>query len=108
MNIRRSTIHQRYPTKRLTNHQAARSPNIRGSRSRYSCSDTPIRASYVPGPAAASLIAHVLLGALHSEPVLHQLTSDGPARLTSAMRALACAVLDAPADPRLPAAAASS
>jgi AcrR family transcriptional regulator len=45
----------------------------------------------------AELIAHILLGALHSEPILNQLTTDGPARLTSAIRALACAVLDASA-----------
>jgi hypothetical protein len=44
----------------------------------------------------ADLIAHVMLGALHSEPILNQL-ADGPARLSAAMRALATAVLDAPA-----------
>jgi AcrR family transcriptional regulator len=44
----------------------------------------------------ADLIAHVVLGSLHSEPVLDQLTAEGPARLTSAMHALACALLDAP------------
>jgi len=37
-----------------------------------------------------------MLGALHSEPILAELTTEGPARLTVAMRALACAVLDAP------------
>jgi AcrR family transcriptional regulator len=44
----------------------------------------------------ADLIAHVMLGALHSEPILNEL-ADGPARLSAAMRALAAAVLDAPA-----------
>jgi AcrR family transcriptional regulator len=48
-----------------------------------------------PG-ADADMIAHVMLGALHSEPVLGQLAAGGPVRLTSALRALACAVLDAP------------
>jgi AcrR family transcriptional regulator len=48
--------------------------------------------------ADAELIAHVILGALHSEPILAQLAADGPDRLTAAMRALACAVLDAPAN----------
>jgi AcrR family transcriptional regulator len=47
--------------------------------------------------ADAEMIAHVMLGALHSEPILAQLTTEGPKRLTTAMRALACAVLDAPA-----------
>jgi AcrR family transcriptional regulator len=44
----------------------------------------------------AELTAHLMLGALHSEPVLAQLTDEGPKRLTAAMRALACAVLDGP------------
>jgi AcrR family transcriptional regulator len=44
----------------------------------------------------ADLIAHLMLGAMHSEPVLAQLASDGPERLSAAMRALACGVLDAP------------
>jgi AcrR family transcriptional regulator len=47
--------------------------------------------------ADADMIAHVMLGALHSEPILAQLTTDGPKRLATAMRAMACAVLDAPA-----------
>ena len=47
--------------------------------------------------ADADMIAHVLLGALHSEPILAQLATDGPKRLAATMRALACAVLDAPA-----------
>jgi hypothetical protein len=36
------------------------------------------------------------LGALHSEPILAQRAPDGPKRLAAALRALACAVLDAP------------
>jgi AcrR family transcriptional regulator len=48
--------------------------------------------------ADAELIAHLMLGALHNEPILAQLATDGPKRLTAAMRALACAVLDAPGD----------
>jgi AcrR family transcriptional regulator len=47
----------------------------------------------------AELIAHILLGALHSEPILAQLATDGPERLTAAMCAMARAVLDAPAGP---------
>ncbi|MGE5286413.1 MAG: TetR/AcrR family transcriptional regulator [Micromonosporaceae bacterium] len=50
-----------------------------------------------PG-ADATLIAHILLGSLHSEPILSELTAGGPGRLTAAMQALACAVLDAPAE----------
>jgi AcrR family transcriptional regulator len=42
----------------------------------------------------AEMIAHVLLGALHSEPILACLAADGPARPAAAVRALACAVLD--------------
>jgi AcrR family transcriptional regulator len=49
-----------------------------------------------PG-ADAEMIAHILLGALHGEAVLNQLAIDGPERLSSAVRAMACAVLDAPA-----------
>jgi AcrR family transcriptional regulator len=44
----------------------------------------------------ADLIAHVMLGALHSEPILNELAA-GPARLSAAMRTLAAAVMDAPA-----------
>jgi AcrR family transcriptional regulator len=44
----------------------------------------------------AEMIAHVLLGALHSEPILACLAADGPVRPAAAVRALACAVLDAP------------
>ena len=47
--------------------------------------------------ADAGMIAHVLLGALHSEPILAELATGGPKRFTAAMRALTCAVLDAPA-----------
>ncbi len=47
--------------------------------------------------ADAEMIAHVMLGSLHGEPILAQLTAEGPERLTAVMRALACAVLDAPA-----------
>ncbi len=44
----------------------------------------------------AEMIAHVLLGALHSEPILACLAADGPARPAAAVRALARAILDAP------------
>src|SRR6266702_6581052 len=44
----------------------------------------------------AEMIAHVLLGSLHSEPILACLAADGPARPAAAVRALARAVLDAP------------
>jgi hypothetical protein len=40
-----------------------------------------------PG-ADADTIAHILLGALHSEPVLAQLATEGPARPAAAIRAL--------------------
>jgi hypothetical protein len=43
------------------------------------------------------MIAHVLLGALHSEPILASLAADGSARPAAAVRALATAVLDAAA-----------
>ena len=43
----------------------------------------------------AETIAHLLLGALHSKPILNQLATEGPERLAAAMRALARAVLDA-------------
>ena len=46
--------------------------------------------------ADAVTTAHVMLGALHSEPILDQLAAEGPNRLAAAMRSLACAVLDAP------------
>jgi AcrR family transcriptional regulator len=44
----------------------------------------------------AELIAHVLLGSLHSEQILAQLAADGPKRLSAAMQTLASAALDAP------------
>lgn len=44
----------------------------------------------------AEMIAHILLGSLHSEPILASLAADGPARPASAVNALARAVLDAP------------
>jgi hypothetical protein len=47
--------------------------------------------------ADSGLIAHLMLGALHSEPILTELASSGPDRLAAALRALAGAVLDAPA-----------
>jgi AcrR family transcriptional regulator len=47
--------------------------------------------------ADTDLIAHLMLGALHSEPILGELASSGPGRLAAALRALAAAVLDAPA-----------
>jgi AcrR family transcriptional regulator len=43
----------------------------------------------------ADLIAHMLLGAMQSEQILEQLTTDGPARVAAAMRSLTCGVLDA-------------
>ena len=44
----------------------------------------------------AEMIAHVLLGSLHSEPILACLAADGPGRPAAAVSALARAVLDAP------------
>jgi AcrR family transcriptional regulator len=46
--------------------------------------------------ADADMIAHLMLGALHSEPVLNQLATEGPERLATTLRVLACATLDAP------------
>jgi hypothetical protein len=43
------------------------------------------------------MAAHLMIGSLHSEPILNQLATEGPERLSSAMRGVACAVLDAPA-----------
>jgi AcrR family transcriptional regulator len=43
----------------------------------------------------AETLAHVMLGSLHSEPILNQLTTEGPKRLAAAMRSLVCAMLDA-------------
>ena len=45
--------------------------------------------------ADAEMIAHILLGALHSEPVLAELATGGPDRLTAALHTMASAVLDA-------------
>jgi len=45
--------------------------------------------------ADADTIAHIMLGALHSEPILAQLAGEGPGRLTAALHAVAGAVLDA-------------
>ena len=52
--------------------------------------------------ADADMIAHLMLGSLHSEPILGQLATDGPARVAATLRALACAVLDAPASSAAP------
>jgi len=41
----------------------------------------------------AEMIGHVLLGALHSEPILACLAADGPARPAAAVKALARAIL---------------
>jgi AcrR family transcriptional regulator len=56
--------------------------------------------------ADSTLIAHIMLGALHSEPILGELASSGPDRLAAALRALATAVLDARAGADAPAGAA--
>jgi AcrR family transcriptional regulator len=49
----------------------------------------------------AELTAHLILGSLHSEPVLGRLATDGPEHVASALRTMACSILDAPrtADP---------
>jgi hypothetical protein len=47
--------------------------------------------------ADADMTAHLLLGALHGEPILNELATSGPGRVAAALRALACSVLDAPA-----------
>jgi hypothetical protein len=44
--------------------------------------------------ADAGTIAHILLGSLHSEPVLAQLTAEGPDRMAAALHFLAAAFLD--------------
>jgi AcrR family transcriptional regulator len=51
-------------------------------------------ASQRPG-ADADLTAHLLLGSLHSEPVLRRLATEGPDHVTAAIQALAIAALDA-------------
>jgi AcrR family transcriptional regulator len=45
----------------------------------------------------ADMIAHLLLGALHSEPILAQLAAGNPDRLAAALRAVTRAILDSPA-----------
>lgn len=51
----------------------------------------------------AGLTAHLILGALHSEPILARLTADGPGEgateVAAAMRAMARSILDAPRVP---------
>jgi len=44
----------------------------------------------------ADLIAHLVLGALHSEPVLARLTAEGPERVAAALRTMVRSLLDAP------------
>ena len=50
--------------------------------------------------ADADMVAHLLLGSLHGEPILNELATSGPERLSAALRSLACSVLDAPAPAR--------
>jgi AcrR family transcriptional regulator len=42
------------------------------------------------------LIAHLVLGSLHSEPVLARLTAEGPERVAAALRMMVRSLLDAP------------
>ncbi|RFU36764.1 TetR/AcrR family transcriptional regulator [Actinomadura logoneensis] len=44
----------------------------------------------------ADTFAHVLLGSLHSDPILARLTAEGPDRLKAALRSMITAQLDAP------------
>jgi AcrR family transcriptional regulator len=44
----------------------------------------------------ADLTAHLVLGALHSEPVLARLACDGPGEVAAALRTMVQALLDAP------------
>jgi AcrR family transcriptional regulator len=44
----------------------------------------------------ADLIAHIVLGSLHSEPVLARLTAEGPERVAAALRTMVQSLLDAP------------
>ena len=44
----------------------------------------------------ADLAAHLILGSLHSEPVLSRLTADGPQRVAAALRVMVQSLLDAP------------
>ncbi len=41
------------------------------------------------------MMGHLLLGSLHSEPILSELATSGPERLARALRALASSLLDA-------------
>jgi hypothetical protein len=50
--------------------------------------------------ADADMVAHLLLGSLHGEPILNELATSGPERLSAALRSLACSVLDAPSAAR--------
>ena len=43
----------------------------------------------------ADLTAHLILGTLHSDPVLARLAADGPERVAGALRAMVKALLDA-------------
>lgn len=43
----------------------------------------------------ADLTAHLILGTLHSDPVLAQLAADGPERVAAALRTMVEALLDA-------------
>lgn len=47
----------------------------------------------------APLTAHLILGSLHSEPVLSRLTADGPEPVAAALRTLVSALLNAPRTP---------
>jgi AcrR family transcriptional regulator len=47
----------------------------------------------------ADLTAHLMLGALHSEPVLAQLAVGEAGQVAAAMRTIACSLLDAPSAP---------
>jgi len=44
----------------------------------------------------ADLTAHLILGSLHSDPVLARLAADGPGRVAAALRTMVEALLDAP------------
>jgi AcrR family transcriptional regulator len=44
----------------------------------------------------ADLIAHLVLGSLHSEPVLARLTAEGPERVAAGLRTMVQSLLDAP------------
>lgn len=47
----------------------------------------------------ADLTAHLILGTLHSDPVLGRLAADGPERVAAALRTMVEALLDAPRRP---------